>query len=121
MSFKVSLLICLEVTSLTNLHDNLMGSFNVLLQVRHAEVFLVTFVALYLTACVFIQNVFVIPLVKLAFKTTLIAGVYLGHFDLLFILLAKEIRGSLADGHLFALFQGPFLFCGCLTAVKALV
>ena len=75
-----------------------MGPFNVLFQVRHAEVFLVTFVALYLTTCVFVQNVFIIPLVKIAFKLTLITGVNLEGFDLLFVLLYGKTEAPFPMG-----------------------
>ena len=40
MPFKVPFLICFKIASLADLQDCLMGSVNVFLQVRHAEVFL---------------------------------------------------------------------------------
>ena len=52
MPFKVPFLICFKIASLADLQDCLMGSVNVFLQVRHAEVFLITFVTLDMPACV---------------------------------------------------------------------
>ena len=87
---KVPFLICFKVASLANLHHCFMSSFNVFFQMGHTEVFLITFVTLYLAARVYVQNMFIILLGIRGLKFTLFTGIIPRDFDLLFILLSHS-------------------------------